>query len=170
MHAIPWAAGPVGVGIGILMLAATSQAVASRVPNVLTLGGIATGWLFAIFLDATHRSLLPGPRLPASLAGVFVALLLMFPIHRTKKLGAGCVKAQMAFAAWVNGAIPFAPAITLIACCTFGGLIFTFGMVYLSIADVPDASRRNYQFPAQVTMSTVGIVGTLACFMISNWR
>jgi Flp pilus assembly protein protease CpaA len=169
MHAIPWAPIPAAVGIGILILAATSQALARRVPNVLTLSGIATGWLFAIFWDATHRSLLPGPMLLASLAGVFVALLLMLPIYRTNGLGAGCVKAQMAFAAWVSCAIPLAPAITLIVCSTFGGLVFTFGIAYLSIADRPDASRRSYEFPAQLTMSTVGIVGTLGCCMISNW-
>jgi Flp pilus assembly protein protease CpaA len=169
MHAIPWAPIPAAVGLGILMLAAAFQALARRVPNVLTFSGIATGWMFAIFLDATHRSVLPGPMLQASLAGVFVAFLLMLPIYRTKKLGAGCVKAQMAFAAWVSCAIPLVPAITLIACSTFGGLIFTFGIVYLSIADRPDASRRSYESPAQFTMSTVGIVGTLGCCMISNW-
>ena len=106
MLAIPWSPLPAAVGLGILLLAAAFQALARRVPNVLTLSGIATGWMFAIFLDATHRSMFPGPMLAASLAGVFVALTMMFPIHRSKKLGAGCVKAQMAFAAWVSCAIP----------------------------------------------------------------
>lgn len=166
MHAIPWATIPAAVGIGILILAATFQALARRVPNVLTLSGIAAGWLFAIFRDA---ALFPGPLLLASLAGVFLALMLLLPIYNTKKLGAGCVKAQMAFAAWVSCAMPLPYAMTLIVCSTFGGLIFTYGVVYLSIADIPDTSPEVYEFPAQITISTVGIVGTLGCFMISNW-
>ena len=58
---------------------------------------------------------------------------------------------------------------TLIVCSTFGGLIFTFGIAYLSFADRPDTNQRYYEFPAQVTMSIVGIVGTLGCCLISNW-
>jgi Flp pilus assembly protein protease CpaA len=150
---------PAIVGVGVLSIAAVSQLVARRVPNVLTLTAIAGAWLFAISVDAGHRAPLPGPALQASFLDACVALAIMFPIYQTKKLGAGCVKAQMAFAAWVGCAIPLAPSLAFVACATIGGMVFTFASACLIAEDL--RSRRVYEFPAQVTMSVIGIGGAI---------
>jgi hypothetical protein len=166
MLAISWEPLPAAVGIAILSLAAASQAFARRVPNVLTLPAILSGWMFAIYVDATHRAASPGHALPASLGGSFLALMIMLPVYR-KGLGAGCVKAQMAFAAWISCALPLVLSLALTASATIGGLAVTLMVLHLIAPNIPAETRRNYAFPAQVTMSLVAVVGTVACWMIS---
>src|SRR5262245_43540911 len=109
MFTMSWELLPAAVGVAILSLAAVSQVVARRVPNVLTLPAILTGWVFALYLDASHRALRPEHAL-ASLSGTFLALLIMLPFYNARGLGAGCVKAQMAFGAWIGCALPLVPA------------------------------------------------------------
>ena len=90
------------VGIGILAVAALAQVIVRRVPNVLTLPAILAGWAFAAYVDANQPALEPAHALQASLLGTFLALAIMWPFFYTQRLGAGCVKAQMAFAAWAG--------------------------------------------------------------------
>jgi Flp pilus assembly protein protease CpaA len=163
-----WELLPAVVGIAILSLAALSQALARRVPNVLTLPALVAGWLFAMYADATGHAAWPGPAFQASFLGTFLALLIMLPIYRTRRLGAGCVKAQMAFAAWACGAMPLVPALAFIASATIGGLAVTFALLRLTVVDMPDERRHNYAFPAQVTMTVVALVGVIACWMVSH--
>jgi Flp pilus assembly protein protease CpaA len=167
MLAISWELLPAVVGIAILTLAALSQALAGRVPNVLTLPAIVAAWIFASYLDRTAQATWPGPAFWSSFLGTFAALLIMLPIYRTQRLGAGCVKAQMAFAAWICAALPLAPALVFIAAATIGGLAITFALVHLIVRDFADEQQSNYAFPAQITMTIVAVVGVVACWMIS---
>src|SRR5690349_15140478 len=128
----------VAIGIAVLSLAALSQAYAHRVPNFLTLPAILAGWAFAIYLDAAHHAAFPGNALRASLLGTFVALMIMVPVYGSAGLGAGCVKAQMAFAAWTCGVWPLAPAMAFIACATVAGLAVTFVLLHWVAARIPD--------------------------------
>ncbi|MBI2826107.1 MAG: prepilin peptidase [Planctomycetia bacterium] len=168
MLTISWQLLPAAVGIGILSLAAVSQAVARRVPNVLTLPAIAAAWLFAIHADRAGHAAWPGPAFQASFLGTVLALLIMLPIYRTGRLGAGCVKAQMAFAAWASSAMPLVPALALVASATIGGLAVTFAYLRLAVVDMSDDRRYGYEFPAQVTMTVVAAIGVVACWMISH--
>lgn len=158
------------VAVAILSLAALSQVFARRVPNALTLPAILAGWAFAGFVDARSPQPAPWPEhaLVASLLGTFLALLIMLPAYGGRGLGAGCVKAQMAFAAWVGIALPLGLAMGLVLCATLGGLAVTFGLINLLAANLSAAQRSDYQFPAQVTMTGVSVVGAIACWMMSN--
>ena len=83
--------------------------------------------MFAAYIDATTRASGSSHALLASFLGTALAtFLIMLPIYRAYGLGAGCVKAQMAFAAWTYGAMPLVPALVFIASATLGGLAVTF--------------------------------------------
>ena len=167
MFTMSWEPLPAAVGIGVLSIAAVSQAVLRRVPNALTIHATLAGWSFAGYADATHRAVWPGPAFLSSVVGTFLALVIMLPIYKTKRLGAGCVKAQMAFASWMGDALPPAASLALTVVATIAGLAATFALLHLTIPDIPPEKRRNYEFPAQVTMTIVAVGGALACWMIS---
>jgi hypothetical protein len=99
--------------------------------------------------------------------GTVLALLIMWPIFRIYGLGAGCVKAQMPFAAWICAALPLLPALAFIAAATIAGLIVTFVYLRTGVVDLPDEGQISYAFPAQITMTVVAVAGVIACWMIS---
>jgi len=164
---ISWQGLPAAVAVAILLVAAVSQAALRRVPNLLTLPAIGAGWLYAAWVDAACRSTVPTQGLEASFSAALLALFIMLPIYSSGMLGAGCLKAQMAFAAWIGSAMPLVPAMALAAVSTIGGLAFTFALCLMKAKDLAAQGRRNYEFPAQITISAVAIVGVVVCWAIS---
>lgn len=167
MSPLAWNLLPLGIGIIILSLAALSQAWATRVPNMLTLPAIVAGWGFAIYADRVHQAPWTESAFVASILGTLLALAILLPAYVTQRLGAGCVKAQMAFAAWACIAVPLVPALCMIASATVGGLIVSFAYLHLAVADFDEQRRYAYAFPAQVTMTVVAIMNALACWIIA---
>src|SRR5262245_28846157 len=73
-----------------------------KVPNWLTFPLILSGWALGAFhsfgwLDGTGEG-----GFGASLAGTFLGFILLYPIHAIGGMGAGDVKMQMGFGAWVG--------------------------------------------------------------------
>jgi hypothetical protein len=165
MLAATWEPLPAIVAMSVLVLAALTQYFLGRVLNALTLPAILAGWGFAGYVGFHNPS---SHALMASLVATGLALVLMLSFYRSGSLGAGCVKAQMAFAAWIGAAIPLLPAMVLVVGVTVAGLAITYCMARVAVADVPCESQYEHEFPAQVTLSLTAIVGTLASWIISH--
>ncbi|HWI79593.1 MAG TPA: A24 family peptidase [Ramlibacter sp.] len=99
--------------IGLLLLAAAIDSRTGRIPNWLTVGGMAFGLLY----NASAHGFLAG-LLPA-LGGLAAGLLLLLPLHLLRVMGAGDVKLMA-----MVGAVVMAPAILNAVVCTFlaGGI------------------------------------------------
>jgi Flp pilus assembly protein protease CpaA len=164
MLASNWEPLPAVVAMNIVVLAAILQYFVWRVPNALTLPAILAGWIFAGYADAVRPA--PSHALVTSLLVSGLALLLMVNFYRTGSLGAGCVKAQMAFAAWMGAAMPLQAAAVLVAVVTVVGLAITYLMARMEVVGVPHEERCDYLFPAQVTISLTAVAGTLAGWLL----
>jgi Flp pilus assembly protein protease CpaA len=167
MLTFPWQMFPAVVGLAVLLLAAAMQARLHRVPNSLTFSAILGGWLFAVYLDATHRAVSPGPAILASLASSFAAFIVLLPMYSSNGLGAGCVKAQMAFGAWIGSALPLIPALVLTAGATIGGLLFTVTMALMKFADLPNDGQERIDYRAQIMMTIFASLAVAACWAVS---
>lgn len=166
MLSMSWEPLPARVAVTILVLAALAQIFAWRVPNILTLPALLAGWVYALYVSVSGGS--PQYALLSSLLGAAVTLLIMLPAYIRRGLGAGCIKAQMAFAAWLGAAVPLVPALTVIASVTLVGLAVSFALLYLTAADVPDDEQQAYEYPAQVATTLVALIGTLALWLLSS--
>src|SRR4051812_3157601 len=91
-----------------------------RVPNWLSLGAAAAGLGAAV---AVTNGLAPsaGGGLGSSLASALLGGLLLLPCYASGSLGAGCVKMQTAFGAWVGCALPLPAALWVTAVATLAG-------------------------------------------------
>jgi Flp pilus assembly protein protease CpaA len=135
------------------------------VPNWLSLPSILIGWLAALTLTTT--SILPaaGGGLLSSIGAAMIGPLSLMPLYAIGVLGAGSVKMQMGFGAWVGGALPFGKAALLLG---VGGLVclgicFGIAVVFMSrkTSDLPneDVAPKRRLIPAQPVLA-VGSIGT----------
>jgi len=101
---------PLWIGIAAMIVAAIINARTQRVPNGLSIGGILAGLLSAATVDAFHTRFAGAGSFTASLAAALTGFALLLPAYFIGGLGAGCLKMQMAFGAWIGCALPVSPA------------------------------------------------------------
>ncbi len=159
MPIVQWNQWPALVGLLVILVATVLQSRKNRVPNALTLPAILVAWLFAAAISKQGGVEWAGGSLWGSLAGTALALIISLPCYRLG-LGAGTVKAQMAFGAWVGCAMPLLPTVCITAIATLLGAALTYaGCVVLGrLVEAPDGAL---EFPAQSTYA----VGTLCCVL-----
>jgi Flp pilus assembly protein protease CpaA len=155
-----------GVAVLVLLVAAVSQAYARRVPNGFTIPAVIAGWALSVYIDVGRHAAWPGPAFQASFVAAFVALAIMLPLYRSGRLGAGCIKAQMAFGAWAGCALPLVTSLTLTASATVAGLAFSCLLLRNVAADLSEEERRDYRFPAQVTITAVTALSAVASWIV----
>src|ERR1700731_2490967 len=73
-----------------------------KVPNWLTLPLILSGWVFGLVHDLGVLSETGGGGIGAALAGTALGFVLLFPVYSIGGMGAGDVKMQMGFGAWIG--------------------------------------------------------------------
>jgi prepilin peptidase CpaA len=73
-----------------------------KVPNVLTFPLILSGWALGILHDCGLAEATGTGGIGASLAGTALGFALLFPVYAIGGMGAGDVKMQMGFGAWVG--------------------------------------------------------------------
>jgi len=158
-------------GFGLMVLAAVINARTLMVPNWLSLSAAVAGWLTALLVSCSVGVPSQGGGLLASLAATGVGFLLLLPFHAAGFLGAGCVKMQAAFGAWVGCALPPIPAALLVGLGTLVGGAFTAAG---SAAKTRTADSRRARdlgsrlFPAQITLSLGSICGA-AVPLAAGW-
>lgn len=125
-----------GLGVGYLLLLVsvvinvTSSTL--RIPNALSLGGLATGLVASVLVMLPLGLPSPSGSLAASLLGVLTAFVLMLPFYLRRSIDAGVVKMQMALGAWVGCSLTAGKALLLIAGSTLLALVIYYGAVLVS--------------------------------------
>ena len=165
---------PVGVGLGVLVVAALLNHKSGRVPNPLTLGMIAAAWLAAWFIIGPRLAPSAGGTLGSSVVCTFVALAALLPAYVIGCVPAGCVKAQMAFGAWLGCALGLGPALAATIIATLAGQLLTAFAVAIyrkqeqaKIDEEYDfgVSRPAELFPIQTTLSAGSLCGLAAALV-----
>ncbi len=88
---------------GAMIAAAVIDGWKLKVPNWLTFPLILSGWALGLFHDFDWLPVSTGfGGIGASLAGTMVGFALLYPIHMIGGMGAGDVKMQMGFGAWIG--------------------------------------------------------------------
>jgi Flp pilus assembly protein protease CpaA len=149
----------------LLLLAALINARSLLVPNRLTFAAILAGWLLALAISAGIAIPSRGGGFLPSLAASAVGLLLLIPFYKSTGLGAGCVKMQMAFGAWVGCALDLSAAVRMTAFATVVGGLLTAVVVLICVGVLKlfeEGELSDRQLPAQVTLSLGSIGGVIA--------
>lgn len=113
---------PLVVAMGVLVVAGLLYAVLGRVPNAFTFLAIAAGWATALAQPVLFGAPLAGG-IGGSLICTVAGLLMLGKLYKFG-LGAGCLKAQMAFGAWVGCALPWETALIVTAATTLWACAF----------------------------------------------
>ena len=111
---------PVVIGLALLAVAGISELTIKRVPNILSLVSIIGALITSVFCGS---GVVPsfGGTLGSAFVGLAFGFLCLIPFYALG-LGAGCVKSNAAFGAWVG--------------CTFGLPMVGYVVLYSTIAGV----------------------------------
>jgi hypothetical protein len=158
---------PIGVGLCVVMIAQLWHAFGDRVPNGLTLGAIGVAWLLSLSNANLRGTLLIQGDLGASLLAAFLPMLILLPFYGFG-LGAGCVKSQMAFGAWVGCGLSLVPALAAAAAATILSVILTYAGCLIAMVRAPrDTENAPYEFPAQLTFVFGNVLGIMIFWLAS---
>jgi prepilin peptidase CpaA len=149
----------------LLVMAAVINDRSLTVPNRLSLAAIVAGWLMATAISAHVAIPSRGGGVMPSLAATAVGFFLLVPFYQRGWLGAGCVKMQMAFGAWVGCAVDLPAALLVTGLATVAGALLTAigaSIVAVRLRSDSEAGAWTYLFPAQVTLSLGSVFGVLA--------
>jgi Flp pilus assembly protein protease CpaA len=163
---------PVWVGLVVLVAAAWMNHRWGRIPNQATFGAIGAAWAVAAFLAGFAPT--TGGSLASSVICTFAALAALAPAYALGCMPAGCVKAQMAFGAWLGCGLGLGPALTATVVATIAGQLATAAAVSIyqlrqrslvQAGDEPvDYSRPPDLFPIQTTLTVGSLLGIAVAF------
>jgi prepilin peptidase CpaA len=162
---------PLWCACALLLMAAAVNSLWLTAPNSLSLPGIVAGWLVALAISASGEIPSQGGGLLSSLSATAIGFFLLIPFYTSGWLGAGCVKMQMAFGAWVGCAVGLPVAVLVTAFATIvGGLLTAIGASHetLRLRSGGEADAWAHLFPAQVTLS-LGSVCAVAVAGLLGW-
>src|SRR5436853_6678247 len=139
-----------------MVAAAVSDGWKLKVPNWLTFPRVLSGWVlgllhnFGVLVDATGVG-----GIGASLAGAALGFILLFPVYAIGGMGAGDVKMQMGFGAWIGAFFGFAGGALGIIWWAFALAVVIGGILATIMMFVRGQFRRNL-------LNTKAILGDLA--------
>lgn len=160
------AAWPVWVATLLLIVAAAVNVRTLLVPNWLTLGGILSGWIVGVL--ATAGVLRVSGGFGPSLVATAIGFGLLIPWASRGVLGVGCVKAQMAFGAWLGCAADLeTAAVAAVAAGVAGSLALGAAAGVIVTSRRADGAQRAAwtRLPAQVPLSLGSIAGVAAAVL-----
>ena len=158
---VPW---PLVVGFVFLLATALCQWRMARVPNALSLVFMIGAFVVAV-LVSTGLISLEGGLIPW-VAGLFTGLLALVPAYARGMWGAGSVKAQAIFGAWVGCALPIVSCIAMVLAASALAVGITLAMCWEHCRSVKVEDHRAYFFPAQITLALGNIAGALLFLVI----
>ncbi len=130
-----WNIWPIALVSLAMIVAAIIDGWKLKVPNALTFPLIISGWILGLLntFQILPESGMGG--IGGSLTATVLGFALIFPVYAIGGMGAGDVKMQMGFGAWVGAYYPFGQAqyIVLIAFCwgaIIGGIIAFFMILF----------------------------------------
>lgn len=166
---------PIWVAAAVLIIATMFQVLTGRVPNAFTFPAIALAWL--VVLLHSVPGLMPPLHgdIVSSIAGTVAGLVMLLKAYRLG-LGAGCLKAQMAFGAWVGCALGLETTLLTVVFATL------LGQVVLLLAHIvigrlrgnpsndfvgAEQASADAMLPAQTSLAVGSIGGILLFFVIA---
>ena len=134
-----------------------------RVPNALTFPGILLAFLAGLFL-AAGWDFKTGGDLGSCAGCAFIGFCMMLAAYVFGGLGAGSVKLQTAFGAWIGIALPWEKAWGLTVVATVSGIIAIL-IGSLAVVIKAKAQKRTIPliFPAQIAISIGSILAVAVC-------
>ncbi|TMQ34352.1 MAG: prepilin peptidase [Planctomycetota bacterium] len=132
-----------------------------KVPNVLTFPLIVSGWGLGL---AHNFGWLPGAGgIGASLAGTALGFALLLPVYAIGGMGAGDVKMQMGFGAWIGGFFGLGRGLQIIFYAFCAAAIIG-GVIAVCMILIRGQLRRNAQNTREIVkdLFTAGTVGAVA--------
>ncbi len=161
---------PLWCAIGLMTVAAAVNTRTLMIPNRLSLPALLVGWLAALLVGSSAGLPSQGGGLLSSLAAAAVGFSLLLPFYAAGYLGAGCLKMQAAFGAWVGCALPAARAATLVGAGTLAGGLLTAaaGAMVWALARRSGEELRSRLFPAQITLSLGSVAGVVVP-ILAGW-
>jgi prepilin signal peptidase PulO-like enzyme (type II secretory pathway) len=160
---------PLYCACALLLIAAIINLRSLTVPNLLSLPAILAGWFVAFCITASAEIPAGGGGILPSVVASIIGFLLLVPFYKSVSLGAGCVKMQMAFGAWVGCAVGLPAAVQVTVLGTLVGALFTAVGVLnaaLRIRSYDGVGVCSHLFPAQVTLSLGSVCGVVAAGLI----
>jgi hypothetical protein len=167
---------PIWVGLAVLLIAALFYQLTSRVPNAFTFSAMAAAWMTAALMQLQPGILPPtAGGLVSSMVATAAGLLMLGKLYKLG-LGAGCLKTQMAFGAWLGCALSLEPALLMTVLATLiGGSTTVLIQIAvgrfrgkpveeLVVGDEPAA--ESLPFPAQTTLALGSVGGVLLFFVV----
>lgn len=152
----------IGVATAVLTGAAILQARLERVPNAVTLGSLVLAWTGAL---ATTIAGVGSGGIMSSIGGAMIGGIMLFPLYLIIGLGAGCVKTQMSFGAWIGCAMGLSSAAVTIAVSTLGGIVMLFGLYAAAVRLYPSVEYdlNTWQMNAQSPLAIGSVAGLVGC-------
>jgi prepilin peptidase CpaA len=153
----------------LMLIAAIVNLRSLTVPNLLTLPALLAGWFAAFAITASAEIPSRGGGILPSLIASAVGFLLLIPFYNSVSLGAGCVKMQMAFGAWVGCAVGLPAAVWVMGLATIAGALLTAIAGLYAVRRLRSnvgAGVCTHLFPAQVTLSLGSVCGVVAAGLI----
>ena len=155
---------PLAIGIGLLLCAGYWESKTLRVPNALTLGALLAAVLFATARTWFAPQAIGG--IGAALIGMVVGGVLLLPLYVRFGLGAGCVKAQAAFGAWMGCAFGVEAGIMLIVVATICACI----MLAANALSHPRLLEHDAEYGRQVAHGQLPLsIGALVGLVVATW-
>jgi len=139
---------PLTAGFIYLVIAGVFELRTYRVPNKLTFASIGLALLFALVagMMAPERS----GSIGSSLVGMLLGGALLIPFYSKGVLGAGCVKAQAAFGAWIGAGFAINTCVKFVLISTIVAAIVGLVCFALSYAKRKQEAQPNpYAYPPE---------------------
>lgn len=139
---------PLVAGFIYLLVAGIFELKTYKVPNILTFASIGLALLFAFVAGQI------APERNGSIVSAFVGMLLggalLLPFYAKGVLGAGCVKAQAAFGAWIGAGFATGASLKFVLVSTIMAAIIgliCFGLTYAKRKQ--EAQPNPYAYPPE---------------------
>lgn len=153
---------PICGGILVALVAGFLQSHVWRVPNSLTLKSIGLAWICGLVLTVLGG---PGAGLLSSIAGALLAGAVLLPLYVCGGLGAGCVKAQMSFGAWIGCGLELSQVPRVVLLSTLAGVVLAMALYLIArLRPRAEDDPLSGEFNAQLPLSLGSIAGLLACW------
>ena len=152
-------------GVVFLVIAAICQWTIHRVPNLLCYGFLGAALAIA---GASSAGVIEAPgSLGSCFAGLLVGFLLFLPLYVCGIWGAGCVKAQAVFGAWIGCAFPLGLTVKATLAASLAATIVTLACARMAWEWLESSQDdETTEFPAQVTLSAADLLGLLAFLLL----
>lgn len=152
---------PMTIGVCFLLIAGFWELKTWRVPNALTFSAIIAAFVFVVIAGAVAPE--RNGTLFTAFMGMLIGFALMLPHYVGGYLGAGCVKAQAAFGAWVGAGLSGWPSFMFVAYGTIGaGIVLSIVQKY-RLSKMAENDEPQ-EFHAQLPISLGAALGLAFAF------